>query len=600
MNPVDPGGRNPRRPLKTPLVSHHRWRPAGHRGSGRPAVILCLASLGLFTSGCAGGMTQWLHNGLKVGPDYGRPAAEVADTWIDSADRRLIGESPDTSAWWTVFKDPVLDNLVQMAYGQNLPLRIAALRVMEARAQYGIARGNIFPQQQQVFGDYSKTRVSRNTATPAVGPRSFDFLDLGFDAAWELDIWGRFRRAIESAEANLDANIEGYDDILVTLIGEVAATYVQIRALEKQLEYTNQNVEVQKGALQLAEVRFRNGATTELDVQQAKTNLANTRSLVPALEAARRQAENRLCILLGIPPQDIEDLLDGRQPIPTAPPAVAVGIPADLLRQRPDVREAERQVAAASAQIGVAYADLFPAFTILGSIQVESANLSNLFTGNSLAGSIVAPGVRWNILNYGRIRNNIRGQDARFQQAVVAYQETVLRANQEVEDALIGFFKAQERYKEDRDAVDAARRSVELALLQYRDGAVDFNRVFTLQSILATQENQLAATQGDIAVNLIRIYKALGGGWQIRISGPNDSMPQLEEIPDQPLPGQPIPNPPFPEEPLIPQPMADAAAPEASDMTRVEIPVSGGGPPLMPVAWWRPVSQPLPLPAVPP
>jgi NodT family efflux transporter outer membrane factor (OMF) lipoprotein len=551
-------------------------------------VILCLASLGLLTSGCAGGMTQWLDNGFKVGPNYARPGADVADAWIESGDRKLIGEAPNLNAWWTVFNDPVLDNLVQMAYQQNLPLRIAALRVMEARAQYGIARGNIFPQQQEFFGDYVHSKISRNTATALPGgPRSFDFLDVGFDAAWELDIWGRFRRSIESAEASLDANIEGYDDILVTLIGDVAATYVQIRAIEKQLEYTRQNVDIQKGSLQLAEVRFRNGATTELDVQQAKTNLYNTRSLVPALEASIRQAENRLCILLGIPPQDIDNLLDGVQPIPTAPAEVAVGIPADLLRQRPDVREAERQVAAQSAQIGVAYSDLFPAFTITGSIQLESSTLSNLFTGGSLAGSLGAPNVRWNILNYGRIRNNIRVQDARFQQAVVNYQDTVLRANQEVEDSLVGFFKTQQRYVEDKAAVDAARRSVELALTQYRDGAVDFNRVFTLQSILATQENQLAATQGEIAVNLIGIYKALGGGWQIRMGGPTGPLPAFEEIPQPAL-----------DEPMPPQPMPDAAAPAAGDMTRFGNPVTRGGRETMPVAWWQSANPPRPLPTV--
>ncbi|NIP85494.1 MAG: TolC family protein, partial [Planctomycetales bacterium] len=315
MDLVKQGGSPERRLEGTSVDDARPSCSPGRARHGRSRLALCLAAVGLLTSGCAGGMTQWLHNGFKVGPDYARPAAEVADGWIDSADRRLIGEPPQLHAWWTVFQDPVLDNLVQMAYRQNLPLRVAALRVMEARAEYGIARGNLFPQQQQLFGDYGHQQISRNAAlAPPFGPRSFDFLDVGFDAAWELDIWGRFRRAIESAEANLDANIEGYDDILVTLIGDVAATYVQIRTIDQQLAYTNENVEIQKGSLQLAEVRFRNGATTELDVQQARTNLANTRSFVPALEAARRQAENRLCILLGIPPQDLQNLLDGVQP----------------------------------------------------------------------------------------------------------------------------------------------------------------------------------------------------------------------------------------------------------------------------------------------
>lgn len=551
------------------------------RAGQRAAGLLTLIALTVVSSGCAGGLNQWVHNGFKVGPNYCQPGADVADAWIESDDRRLIGEAPNLNYWWSTFNDPVLDSLVQMAYQQNLPLRIAALRVMEARAQYGIARGNIFPQQQEFFGDYAHNQLSKNTANNPLGfgipgpQRTFDFMDVGFDAAWELDVWGRFRRSIESAEANLDATIEGYDDILVTLIGDVAATYVQIRTIEKQLEFTRQNVEIQEGSLKLADVRFRNGATTELDVQQAKTSLSNTRGFVPALEASLRQAKNRLCVLLGIPPQDIENLLDGVKPIPTAPAEVAVGIPADLLRQRPDVREAERQVAAASAQIGVAYSDLFPSFTILGSIQLESRNLSNLFTTGSLAGSIVAPGVRWNILNYGRIRNNIRTQDARFEQAVVNYQNAVLQANQEVEDSLIGFFKTQEQLIEDQAAVDAARRSVELALTQYRDGATDFNRVFTLQGILANQENQLAATRGEIAVNLIGIYKALGGGWQLRMDGATPvAMPTAEEVP--------------------PQPMPEEAEPAEGDMARA----ARAGGEVLPVAWHPQVRELFALPSM--
>ncbi|MDH3719633.1 MAG: TolC family protein, partial [Planctomycetota bacterium] len=314
-------------------------------------ALLCLC-------GCAqlGGtsLPEWFKNGLKVGPNYQRPAANVAEQWIEADDPHVVSQSADHSQWWTVLNDPTLDMLVQMAYQQNLPLRVAALRVMESRAQLGVARGNFFPQQQQFFGEYQRSQISRNTSVsrrfnnlpPGLGsigiPRTSNLWSVGFDAAWELDIWGRFRRNIEAANASLDATIEDYDSVLVTLIGDVAATYVEYRTFEQRLEYARQNIKIQKGSLELAEVRFENGATTELDVQQARSTLANTEAALPALDAFRRQAANRLCILLGMPPQDLANLVGQQKTIPDAPAEVVVGIPADLLRRRPDVRQAER------------------------------------------------------------------------------------------------------------------------------------------------------------------------------------------------------------------------------------------------------------------
>ncbi len=518
----------------------------------------------LLLSGCAqlGGtsLSTWFHQGLKVGPDYRRPAAEVAQRWIDADDPQVVSESADHSQWWTVLDDPTLEMLIQMAYQQNLPLRVAALRVMESRAELGIARGNFFAQQQQFFGQYQRSQISRNTTSsrrfqdlpPDLGgisiPRTANLWDVGFDAAWELDIWGRFRRNIEAANANLDATIEDYDNVLVTLIGDVAATYVEYRTFEQRLDYARQNIEIQKGSLELAEVRFENGATTELDVQQARSTLANTEAALPALDARRRQAANRLCILLGMPPRDLEDLLGRQKTIPDAPADVVIGIPADLLRRRPDVRKAEREVAAQSARIGVAEADLYPAFNIVGSLSVQSAELADLFRTDSVAGFLTGPGIRWKILNYGRIRNNIRVQDALFQQAVVNYENAVLLANQEVEDALIEFLRARQRFTALQRAVTATERSVELALTQYRDGAVDFNRVFSLQESLVIQQDSLANTKGDIVVSLIRIYKGLGGGWQIRLN------PSVSAV-VRPLPpaGELVPPPPA--EPAEPNPM---------------------------------------------
>lgn len=481
-----------------------------------------------------------------VGPDYFRPAAPVAPDWIERGNRQLEGQPQDRCLWWTALNDPVLDNLIVMAYRQNLTLREAGLRVLQARAQRAIAAGNLFPQLQEAFGHYARTQQSLNaiptggTLPPglAVIERSFDLWSTGFDAAWELDFWGRFRRAIEAADADLDASVEDYDAVLVCLIAEVAAAYVQMRTFEERLALARRNVEIQQGSLRLAEVRFTNGAVTELDVQQARSNLEETRSLIPEFEKNIRIAQNTLCFLLSIPPRDLTDLVgSGRIPVP--PRDIAVGVPADLLRRRPDVRRAERDVAAQSARIGIAVSDLYPRFSIAGTIGVDATEFNELFTSQSFGGAI-APGFRWNILNYGRIRNNIRVQQARFDQLAVQYQNAVLRANREVEDAIASYLREQERAAALRRSAEAADRSVELALIQYRDGAIDFNRVFSLQTFLVTQQDQLAESRGEVMTSLIAVYKALGGGWEIRCR----RLPDLEEVPPPENTDELIPEPP--------------------------------------------------------
>ena len=500
------------------------------RNLGRPTFVALILTAWLVSiSGCAhmGGtsLSEWWHNDKKVGPNYCRPPAPVAEGWIDQGtDIRIMPAPAEHRAWWTTFQDPVIDRLVVEAYQQNLSLREAGLRVLQARSQLAISQGNLFPQRQEAFGEYQHVQVSRNLDPPLVpttfppafapGARAFDFWSTGFNLAWEVDVWGRFRRNIEAANAVVDATVEDYDAILVCLLADTVATYTEIRTLEQRLDYARSNVEIQQGSLDLADARFQRGAVSELDVTQAKSNLAQTESLIPGLESSLRQANNRLCILLGVPARDLLAEL-GPAMIPTAPPEVAVGIPAELLRRRPDVRAAERRAAAQSASIGVAVSDLYPAFTVLGTINYEAEKLSNLFDTSSLAGN-VGPTFRWNVLNYGRIRNNIILQDARFQELVVRYQNSVLRAGQEVEDALIAFLKAQEQTRSLRESVKAANRSVEIAEIQYREGAIDFNRVFSLQSLLVSQQDQLASAEGNIAASLIRVYKALGGGWQIR------------------------------------------------------------------------------------
>ncbi len=513
-----------------------------HRTVSTGLVLLFAASL-LVLTGC-GTLQNWYHNGFKVGPQYNRPAAPISDAWIEAYDKKVSTQLPTNPMWWEAFNDPILNQLVQGMYEENLTLRSAGMRVMLARAQRGVAVGGLFPQQQEHFGSYNRSQISTTTAGlgQLIGrglpiKRDFDTYSVGFDAAWELDIWGKFRRRIEAADANLDAEIESYDALLVSLLGETAATYVEYRTAQQRLAYAKSNVEIQTGSLNIAQVQFEAGRVSELDPSQARANLKNTEQLVPVYEAQVRDANNRLCTLLGLPTQDLSSVLgDGR--IPLAPPDVAVGIPADLVRRRPDVREAERRVAAQSAFIGVATADLFPHFTITGNLRLDSERFKDLFSQGSSAGQI-APGFAWDILNYGRLINAVRIEDAQFQALAYQYQQTVLSANQEAETAIYAFLKSQERLVATQEAVAASQRSVELVKLQYEGGVTDFNRVFTVQTLLVQDQDRYAQTQGDVARALIAIYKALGGGWEIR----NGYVPVVAEpIGPEPIPAVPEPD----------------------------------------------------------
>jgi NodT family efflux transporter outer membrane factor (OMF) lipoprotein len=471
---------------------------------------------------------DWWRNGLKVGPNYCPPAAPVASQWIDYADPRVKEEEEHLAQWWNVFDDPVLNTLIQSAYQQNLTLREAGARILEARAQLGIARGNLFPQEQYAFGEYSRIKLSANAANP---PPELWFSEwtFGLSGSWELDFWGRYRRAIEAADAELDASVEDYDDVLVVLLSDVASNYVEYRTFQQRLIYARANVEIQRQSFQLATDKFENGATTERDAQQAKQVLEQTEALIPALEVGKRQAANRLCVLLGIPPTDLDSILGAGSGIPKTPVDVVVGVPADLVRRRPDVRRAERQVAAQSARIGVAVSDLFPHFSVLGTIGVEAEQFGDLFKSGSMIGEI-SPGFRWDILNYGRLVNNVRVQDARFQQLAYAYQNQVLEAGREAEDAIVVFLRSQEQANHLGASVDAAARTVEITNEQYNQGAVDFTPLFLFQEQLTEQQDQLAVAQGDIALGLISVYRALGGGWQIRLGG-MESPPQIRPLP---------------------------------------------------------------------
>ena len=474
-----------------------------------------LIFLSLMISGCA-----------MVGPDYVKPTAPEPEKWLEDEDPQIKSEMADFSQWWTGFNDPILNKLVESAYEQNLPLQIAGLRILEARAQLGIAVGFQYPQQQQAVALGFVNQSSDNGPNQAFADRYFMDYQVGFDAAWELDIWGKFRRAVQSGMANLEASIADYDDILVALTAEVARTYVIIRTLEERLTVAHENVRIQNRSLEIAEVRFKAGAVTELDVSQARALLRSTEATIPTLESDLRQAKNALAILLGKLPGKIDEMLGPPGRIPAVPAEVAVGIPAELLRRRPDIRFAERALAAQSALIGFAKADLFPHFSLFGTIGIQAASkvdssssnnsgFHKLFKGDSIT-YFAGPSINWDLFNYGRIINRVRVEDARFQELVANYQNVVLEAAQEVEDAMIGFLRTQDAVVFLADGVAASKRSVDLSMIQYREGLVDYQRVLDTQRFLSEQHDTLVTTAGVVISNLIAMYKALGGGWQIR------------------------------------------------------------------------------------
>ena len=505
------------------------------RASG--LFFACLMILAASLCGCTS-FKEYIQNGFKVGPNYCQPPAPVAQEWIDANDKRVRSDADDLSKWWTVFNDPGLDALICCAYRQNLTLREAGCRVLEARAQLGITTGQIFPQSQTFTGSYSRNAASREVVSgQGIVKPFYNQWNYGFNLNWELDFWGRFRRAIESDTANLNASVEGYDDVLVTLLGDVAANYVEMRTYEGRIEFAMANVRLQRETLTITEARFRGGTTSELDVYQARSTLEQTEAQIPELEISLRQTINQLCILLGMPPEELQSRL-GPAPIPTTPPEVAIGIPADLLRRRPDVRRAERLAAAQCALIGVAQSDFYPAISINGTLGYSAQQFPDLFRSSALNGN-VGPSFQWNVLNYGRILNNVRLQDAKFQELAAAYQQTVLNANQEVENGLVTFLKAQRRTILQTASVNDAEKAVTIVLAQYKAGSIDFTRVSQLEQALVQQQDVLTQAQGEIATGLIQVYKALGGGWQIRLNGceptalsPSDKpSPALESLP---------------------------------------------------------------------
>ncbi|MFT7631583.1 MAG: NodT family efflux transporter outer membrane factor (OMF) lipoprotein [Mariniblastus sp.] len=493
-----------------------------HKIIDKIAASLVLAIAMSMSTGCQH-TNAWLNNGKRVGPNYSQPSAAVADSYIDHnrPGSLIIDMSQDANAeWWKVFNDPDLNSLIDQLKQENLSLKAASYRIKEARHQRNIASANLFPQSQKATAAASHTQISRNSGAAFPGaPLTVNDLSIGFDASWEVDLWGRIGRSIVAADAQLEAQVHDYNFAMVTLIGDVASLYIQIRAFDERIALAQENVTIQEGSLDIAQKRFDQGRTDKLDVLQAESNLATTKSLVPQFELARRQSLNALSILIGVPPSGVPFLAEARGTIPFVPAQAAVGIPASLLLRRPDIMAAERNMAAQFEQIGISEAALYPTLAVSGTLGWDATRLSNVFESASYNGTI-APGFSWNILNYGRLKEAILVEESRFQQIQADFENTVLNAQREVEDGLIEFVKKQEQYQFNLQTTKANKESVKLALVSFTEGKSDFGRVFVVQANLVVSQDQLVDTRASIALALIKTYKALGGGWETSSASP--------------------------------------------------------------------------------
>ncbi len=468
---------------------------------------------GLRAAGCVVLFASLSTVGCTVGPDYKQPDVLMPDAWHQELTRGLDAGEANLQTWWTSLQDPVLDGLIERAAAGNLDLKEAFGRVQEARARRGIATGEWFPDLDAI-GSAQRNRISEDFLPPTPDlERNDNFFGVGVDATWEVDVWGRIRRSVESADAALQASTENYRDVLVILYAEVALNYVEVRSLQARIRYAQANVQTQRESLTLTKDRLKAQIAPELDVRQAELNLSRTESIIPTLRILETAAVNRLGVLLGEFPSALRSELQMESPIPNPPALIGVGIPGELLRQRPDLRRAERELAAQHARIGAATADLYPRFSLLGTFALEATQIGDVFDASSSYAFSIGPSVRWNLFDGGRVRNNILAQDALTMQALARYENTVLRAIEEVENAIVGYAQESDRRDALGRSVTAAQESVKLVKTLYRTGLTDFQNVLDMERSLFVQQDEFAASEGAAVQNLIRIYKALGGGW---------------------------------------------------------------------------------------
>jgi len=468
----------------------------------------------LFSSGCCWFYLLWVlwMSGCKVGPDFCRPSVSLPSDWEVQPQSLTSVEQTELSCWWKQLSSPELDLMIEHVVRSNISLREALHRIEEARAieraTAALSRPDASATGSSLYKQFSKTG---NAFIPQGS--AFPLHSVGFDTSWELDLWGKIKRLNAAAIADKNALIEVYHDLVISLCAETAKTFVEARTLQARLAIADRNLAIQAETVKLAETKQQAGLVTYLDVAQGLSEFHTTEASIPLMRQQLQQAVLRLCVLQGYVPtlRSLEQL--GGGPIPQPPLALGFGVPQDLLRRRPDIRQAEQDMIRECERIGAATADLYPQLSLTGMITVDSRNLDTLFIGDSIAHS-VGPSLRWNFLNFGRIRNKIDAQDAKYQAAVAKYRETILLATEEALGSMISFHEENERKIALTNATMASQQAVDLALEQYRIGLVNFQSVLETQRQLLSAEESLASSQGQVVLNLIRTYKAIGGGWQ--------------------------------------------------------------------------------------
>jgi len=465
-----------------------------------------------------------------VGPDYKEPEIVTPDAWTDV----VIDDVNSNAAleqWWTTFDDPMLDSLLERAKAANPDLLIAVERIDEARAFSRIAGGDRYPDLN-AGGSFERAKYSESLTGGAFGASPINTWSAGLSTRWEVDVFGRVRRSIEAAEANVGVSIEDYRDVMVSLYAQVAIQYINIRTLQQRIKYAQSNIKSQRATLEVVQSRFDAGLVPQYDVAQSKYNLANTETLIPELVPLLEFSLNELAILLGEVPGSLDKELWAESSIPKPNVDLAIAPPAELLRQRPDIRQAERQVATQTANIGVATAALYPEFSLAGALTLGAADFSDFGDSDSIGWSFL-PGVRWNLFSGGSVQGQIDVEESRTQQAIIQYEKTVLDALSEVETTMVSVNQERLRSAKLAEAVAASQESVDLVSTSYLAGLTDFQSLLDSQRSLFNQQDRLVESQGQAVINFINLNRALGGGWSLNDPVLVEEAPQDNDMPEE-------------------------------------------------------------------
>ncbi len=469
-------------------------------------LLYILLSCSLILTGCA------------VGPNYVTPDLEMPQSWYATTDETETESVPtpnNLSSWWLLLNDPQLEQLIDMAMQGNISLKETYYRIVEAQAQKRYTQGEYLPRIDMQTS-YTRSETTENTTLKRTGQKTepMDTYSAGLMTSWELDLFGRIRRSVESADASLDASQEAYNELMVSLTAQVASSYIELRTLQERIDFARKNIELQKETLKLTEARFKSELVPELDVEQAKLILANTEAAIFSLQKAQTQTFNQLATLLGIFPQDLHQLLTQPAPIPELSSRIPKVLPLDIIKQRPDLRRAERLLAAQTAQIGVATTGYYPVATFNGSFFFEGSEPSDLPDSSSRQYAF-GPQFDWNIFEGGRTFNSVKIESAKTEQIKFQYEQAVLNAVAEVENALAFYSEEKERYKALQRATESSQKSIELVSSLYKSGLTDFQNVLDMQRTLFTTQDQLTSSKGQIIQDWIGIYKSFGGGWSM-------------------------------------------------------------------------------------